>query len=61
MRSFRLHLSLKTRGLVLGLLLSHFSLTWALAREHFHEGTAVAAAAMIAGKPNDVADVAVRG
>lgn len=61
MRSFRLHLSLKTRGLVLGLLLSQFSMTWALAREHFNEGTAVAAAEKIAGKPNRVADVAVSG
>jgi len=40
MGSFKLNLSLKGRRLVLGLLLSQFGMTWALAREHVGDAAA---------------------
>ena len=58
MRGFRLRLSLKARGLILGLLLSQSGMTWALAREHFSDG---GAAGQVAEASGEKADVTVSG
>lgn len=68
MRSFRLHFLLKTRGMVLGFLLSQLGMSWALATNYFEEEGAIVplehrsvADVLISGQVQDVSNMPLAG